>query len=29
MMRVLKKKVDLALWLKSTTLGGGFVYMDY
>lgn len=25
----IEKKVDLALWLKSTTLGGGFVYMDY
>lgn len=24
----IEKKVDLALWLKSTTLGGGFVYMD-
>ncbi|MDU1909993.1 hypothetical protein [Fusobacterium sp.] len=25
----IEKKVNLALWLKSTTLGGGFVYMDY
>lgn len=25
----IEKKVNLSLWLKSTTLGGGFVYMDY